>query len=436
MKRYALWVLATACTACDSTPGVVSGGGDADREPDAAPACLDPALVCGADGAACAASGEGAAVTAPITVIRKEPRPAGLPDDDEVRIQPANNNLDVVLHAGRLFLAFRTAPTHFADTDVTIHVLSTADLVTYRHEGSFSRGRDLRECRFFSWKGRLWLHFTELGTTLIEFAPGKSLRTEWTGPGTFTEPAPFYEPTFIPWRFKIYDGKPYLIGYTGGEAVYDRSGNPIKVHLLTTETGETWTPVASAGPVVLTGGNSETDFAFTPDGVLTAVARNEAGDDGGFGSRVCTATKAAGYGAWTCNTDPKKYDSPLVFAHKGTIYLIGRRTLEADGSSANFDLPGPEGESYGDKFQRIQLVNWAKRKRCALWTVDPASRAVTWVRDLPSEGDTCFASTVPLCDGRYLVYDYSSPLDDDKDLPWRNSQLRPTLIHRYVLAIP
>ncbi|NCG18971.1 MAG: hypothetical protein GWP91_08165, partial [Rhodobacterales bacterium] len=32
----------------------------------------------------------------------------------EVVPQPANNNLDIAWHNDRLFLAFRTAPTHFA----------------------------------------------------------------------------------------------------------------------------------------------------------------------------------------------------------------------------------------------------------------------------------------------------------------------------------
>lgn len=51
--------------------------------------------------------------------------------------------------------------------------------------------------------------------------------------------------------------------------------------------------------------------------------------------------------------------------------------------------------------------------RCALWSVDTRALAVTHVLELPSNGDTCFASAVQLSDDHLLVYNnYTSPLDD------------------------
>ena len=48
--------------------------------------------------------------------------------------QPANSNLDVISFDGAVFLAFRTAPTHFASADTELHVLRSVDEETWTHE--------------------------------------------------------------------------------------------------------------------------------------------------------------------------------------------------------------------------------------------------------------------------------------------------------------
>jgi hypothetical protein len=60
---------------------------------------------------------------------------------------------------------------------------------------------------------------------------------------------------------------------------------------------------------------------------------------------------------------------------------------------------------------------------------------VTWLQDLPSLGDTCFACAVPRGPGRYVVYNYSSPLDGDPDISWRDGQLGETRIYRMELNL-
>lgn len=42
-----------------------------------------------------------------------------------VVVQNANNNLDVAWHNGQVFLAFRTAPNHFANDKTVIYALSS-----------------------------------------------------------------------------------------------------------------------------------------------------------------------------------------------------------------------------------------------------------------------------------------------------------------------
>ncbi len=371
---------------------------------------------------------------------------------DQIRVQRANNNLDIVRHDGRLFLAFRTAPTHFASSDVTLHVVSTTDEVTWQSEASFNLDRDLREPRLLSWEGKLFLYFAALGTNPLAFEPGEAKLSEYMGPGDWTEPEDFYLPGFIPWRTKTIDGKPYMMGYVGGGNIYpssevnseERSFNEedapadqgLEVHWLTTTDGREWQPVVEGQPVVYRGGASETDFAFLDDGSLIAVMRNEAGDELGWGSLICTAP-ADDLGNWACEIDPVRYDSPLLFIDRtsgvGQPYLIGRRNIDSDGDTLPYDLFRREKSASAQSIE-YQLRYWQRAKRCALWLVDPAARSVSFELDLPSRGDTCFAGLVELGDSRYLIYNYTSPLEGD-DVAWVRGQLGPTEIYRQVLDL-
>ena len=351
----------------------------------------------------------------------------------EVVPQDANNNLDIVDHDGRMFLAFRTAPSHFASPETVLYVVSTDDLEeesAWRFEGAFSMGTDLREPRFLSWSGRLWLYFAELGDSPVDFEPHGAWATEWLGEARWTEPVPLYEQGFIPWRARVLDGVPYLVGYIGGENIYDINGEPLTIHVLTTTDGLTWTPAFGDSAVVDTGGGSETDFTILADGTLVAVERDEAGSETGWGSRICRA-EAGDLGTWTCKGDPRKYDSPLVFQHKGRVWLVGRRNLTEDG---HYDL-GMDELSPSEQTLQYELDYWQHPKRCALWEVDPDTLTVSFVLDLPSKGDTCFASVVHRGGDDWLLYNYSSPVEGP-DVSWIEGQNGETWIYRMVLTLP
>lgn len=351
----------------------------------------------------------------------------------EVVSQTAHNNLDVVLHEGRLFLALRTAPSHFASPDTHLYVVSTVDHATWRFEGDFHLGRDLREPRFVSIAGQLRLYFAVLGTDPLAFEPGGTRVSTWHGPGDWTEPEPAFEGAladFIPWRIQRHGDEAWLIGYAGGGGVYTPDAEPIEVHWLKSTDGRTWQPIVAGQPVVLRGGVSETDFARLADGTTIAVGRNEAGDGATFGSKICRA-EAETPGDWRCVDDPRKYDSPLVLTDGTRVWLIGRRNVSETGY---FDL-GRDDLAPEARWGLYQADYWNKPKRCALWSVDPTTLVVTHTLDLPSAGDTCFASAVPLGDRQWLVYNYSSPFDQP-DIPWIRGQRGPTLIYRITLALP
>ncbi len=346
----------------------------------------------------------------------------------QVVSQMAHNNLDIIWFEDRLFFAFRTAPNHFASPETTLYVVSTADHQTWRFEGVFNEEADLREPRFMVFEGQLTLFYARLGTDALSFEPGVTKRTLYRGPNAWSGPEVVFEPGFIPWRIKHRDGVAYLIGYTGGEHIYSGEEGELQVYWLRSDDGETWTPVEGDG-IILRGGLSETDFAFLESGAVVAVGRNEAGDDGGFGSRVCRA-EAGAYDSWRCVDDLRKFDSPHVFRQGQSVYLIGRRNVTETGY---FDLGGD-----GPLPQR-RLANladyWVRPKRCALWRVDVDRLLVTHLLDFPTAGDTCFASTIPVGPHQRLMYDYTSP-PDAPDTVWMDGQHGPTQIYRTTLVFP
>lgn len=346
-----------------------------------------------------------------------------------LELRQANNNLDVGWHGERLFLAWRNAPSHFASAEAKIHVVSSADDgATWRHEGTFHVGSDLREPQIVSTNGELWVYFAELGTNPTAFEPKGSWRTKWLETGAWTDLETVFPENFIPWRIKPFDGGWATFGYTGGEDVYDLTGASkgaqVDVRWLVSEDGLTWGPVAGDG-VVLSGGGSETDAVRLPDGDLLAIVRNEAGDETGFGSKVCRAPAEDPLN-WTCVSDPKKYDSPLLWADAdGAVWLIARRNVTDTG---HFDLQ-VDGLDPQSAFLAYQYDYWQNPKRCAVWSVDPESLTVSWHEDLPSRGDTCFPEMVEHSDGSRWVYNYSSPLDGE-DVSWIAGQGGPTYIYR------
>jgi hypothetical protein len=200
------------------------------------------------------------------------------------------------------------------------------------------------------------------------------------------------------------------------------------VELYATSDGRHWLPADPANPVVSQGGGSEADFALLPGGSLFGVIRNEAGDEGGWGSKLCRASSAA-LGAWTCTSDPRKFDSPNVFVHEGEVSFFARRNLANDG---RYDLGVGSGLL---RMLRNQLAYITQAKRCALWRYDVETASVGFVLDLPSRGDTCFASVLPGdAPDRVVVYDYSSDVAGP-ELPWTAAQRRPTFIYRHVLEL-
>jgi hypothetical protein len=343
------------------------------------------------------------------------------------QVQTANNNLDVVRHGGRVYLAWRSAPSHFASPQTVMHVASSDDELNWRFEKTYSLDRDLREPRFLSLNGKLMLFVSRLGQSAWSFEPQGLSLGELGRDGAWSGLEPVGPPGAIAWRVKPFQGEALMIAYRGGEHLYSFDGGSMSVELWRTSDGRSFRPFSAAGAAVSHGGGSETDFALGADGSLFAVVRNEEGDSSGWGSKLCRA-RADSLGQWTCKTDPRKYDSPLVFEHDGEVYLVGRRNVTESGA---YDLGQGSGLM---RTVRNELSYITAAKRCALWRWVPGEDRLAFVLDLPSRGDTCFPSAISGdTPNQVVLYDYSSDIAGP-DLPWSAGQRRPTYVYRHVLT--
>ncbi len=361
-----------------------------------------------------------------ITGTRRVIPSAGLPA--ETKALNSNNNLDVIRHDGRVFLAWRTSKDHYASDASAIHVVSSTDETSWRFEATVALGTDVREPRFLALNGSLFLYLSRLGTDPLKFEPKGVSCVERKADGTWTKPEEIYKPGFLAWRTRTERDVPYMVGYMGGANIYLFNGEPLTVELLTTADGRAWKGKNPDAPGVYTGGGSETDFAITDARQLVAVIRNEAGDATGWGSKVCHAD-LADLARWTCKSDPKKYDSPYVFRHDGEVYLVGRRNISPTG---NYDL-GQRERSAVSQTVGYQLDYRGRKKRCSLWRFVPGEDRIAYVLDLPSRGDTCFAGGFPgATSDEVVLYNYSSDVDGP-DVPWVDGQNGPTYVYRHVL---
>ncbi len=369
-------------------------------------------------------------VAAEYDIVASEPRfiipSAVIPT--AARSFASNNNVDIVLHEERLFLAWRTAPSHFASTQTQMHILSSPDLgVTWQFEHTVALGTDVREPRLFVIGGVLHFLFFEAGSNPAAFEPKRIWRSQRIAAQQWTPIEVLTDAPEVPWDIKSRSGLAFLTSYQGEH--YTGVGLPdIRVFLRSSSDGRTWSNV-DGNPFVYRGGVSEAAFEFDSDGSLWAVTRNEDGDTTGFGSHVCFAPADA-LAQWQCSTrsDPERYDSPEMFRHENDIYLLARR-----------DVGGPYDQGAGDltfdEQRSRNLLDYSFRpKRTALYKLNKEARRVEHVQDLPGAGDTAFPSVVQTGPHTFLLANYTSPLDQP-NATWFEGQTSPRGTQIYLLTL-
>jgi hypothetical protein len=337
----------------------------------------------------------------------------GLPP--RVQCMESNNNLDIVRFEGRLFLGFRTAPTHFAGTKVRMYIVSSVDQgKTWDYEAEVYIGSDMREPRFLVLDDKLMFYFFQAGKNPFAFSPKFVFAMERKAKGDWTEPRKIWEPGCVLWRAKVRNQKAYATGYCGGGDMYTGGTTGIGARFMTTDDGYNFRPVDPARPVSATGG-SETAFEFDKHGALYLAIRNEAGDGKSWGSKVCRA-EPHDLANWKCAVTPMKYDSPIMFRQGEDIYLIARRNIDGPYDKGQRWLWNPVETLY------YMARYWWTKKRTALYKLDKDNLTMDPVLDFPSKGDTAFPGLARLDDNSLLMYNYSSP-PEGKDRVWMTGQL-------------
>ncbi len=338
-------------------------------------------------------------VVAPSSSFGEKLAPAGIP------IESSNNTVSITLFQGKLFMAWRSAPTHFASSKTVMYVASSSDFgVSWEKETELKMDTDIREPFFLELGGKLFFYCFQAGDKALQFTPRHTMRIERLAQGKWTEPMVLGRPGEIAWDYKIRDGVAYRTSYAGSH--YSVKPGEVDVYFTRSTDGVIWTPVGK--PVVYTGGVSETSFEFDLKGDLYASTRNEDGDESGWGSHFVSAP-AASPGDWQfpAKSYAERYDSPRMFRHKGELYLIARR-----------DVGGPFDR--GMRWLPFNVQRWlylgeysARPKRTSLYYVNREERRFDWMEDLPSAGDNAFPSVIQLSENRFLIANYSSPLQRD-----------------------
>lgn len=86
----------------------------------------------------------------------------------EVKIKASNNCISIAEYKGKLFIAWRSAPFHFASTKTKMYVMSSEDDgENWDFELEISLGADVREPYLVNTQGRFILYFFQAGTDPI-----------------------------------------------------------------------------------------------------------------------------------------------------------------------------------------------------------------------------------------------------------------------------
>ena len=338
----------------------------------------------------------------------------GIPEN--INIQKGNNNLDLVFYENEYYLAFRTAPNHFASKKAQVIVLSSKDLESWEFEKEIHLNSDLREPRFAVYKNTLFLYFFEGGKKFWKFEPQHLYVTYKDEKGKWTENERLSNlDGYVPWRLRVHEGLLYLSAYYGKNAY---NSDPVELRLFTSENGMDFKPISKEPQILHPKGIGEGEFIFDQEGNIWGVARSEFD-----GSYTFFASKDS-IDKWDYKYSEFKYDSSLIFEDNGTIFLIARRNLDGDGRYVQ--RPGKE---------RRNLLRYSfTKKKTAIFKLNKTEKSWIHLKDFKSTGDTAFPALVKKSNGKYILMNYSSDITK-KEKNWIGGQLGKTYIYKTEMSI-
>ncbi len=333
-----------------------------------------------------------------------------------IKCKNSNNNLDLVEFNNIYYVAFRTAPTHFASKKTKLYIISSTDFKTWKYETEFFVTADMREPRFVVFKNQLHFYFFEGGTKMFKFEPKYIWTSVLNDTGWCTKIKTNLD-GFVDWRFRTYDNKLYLSAYYGVNIYND--AHLANLRLFTSEDGINFEQI-SEQPQVATKGAEEGEFIFDKQGNIWSTVRLE-----GSGSYLCFASKDS-IDKWSKKFSKLKYDSALMFEKDDDIYLVSRRHIK--GNATEIEFPNK-------KQRRKNLVSYSfSKKVTALFKINKEKMEIEHIMDFPSTGDTAFPGIAKKDDSTFYILNYSSNIHK-RDKIWIGGQLGKTYIYQTELTI-
>lgn len=337
----------------------------------------------------------------------------------QIKVQHSNNNLDLVRYNGKYFLAFRTAPTHFASTKTVLYVVSSADLENWSYETEIKLGFDLREPRFAVYHDTLHLIFFRGGKRTFRFEPQEILMCSKSDNDKWSVPGSVHLDGYVPWRIRERNDTLYLSAYYG-KNLYNKH-HQSDLRLFASVDAHHWVPISEKTQIdAFTA--EEGEFIFDSAGNLYATVRLE-----GTGAFICSADKSSIY-QWNKMRTKTKYDSALLFEHKNSIYLISRRNLDGDIDKLK--------KRTDEKKRRVRnLIRYSiTRKVTSLFKLDKTNLTLSLLATFPSTGDNAYPAIAKGENGAFILMNYSSKINGRKK-NWLNGQLGKTYIYWTRLSI-
>lgn len=331
----------------------------------------------------------------------------------QCKIQHSNNNLDLVKYHNTFYMAFRTAPNHFASKKAVLYVVSSTDLENWIYETEFALGYDLREPRFAVYHDTLNLYFFRGGKRTFRFEPEFVFVTRTAGNRKWSPHQSVNLDGFVPWRLRERNDTLYLSAYYGKELY--KGSHHSNLRLFFSTDAVHWNNLSSEPQIDILNAE-EGEFIFDKQGNLFATVRLE-----GTGALVCSAEKN-NLTTWQKKRTKTKYDSALLFDYKNDIYLVSRRNVDGDMDKVK--------NRKNDKQGRVRnLIRYSiTRKVTSLFKFNKDSLSLELVTDFPSTGDNAYAGIAQLDDNTFVLMNYSSDITRRKK-NWIRGQLGKTYIY-------
>lgn len=330
---------------------------------------------------------------------------------------------DLATFQGRLYLAFRTAPSHFPSTKAHLQIFTSRDGETWQADHLIDHIHDIRDPQFLNFKGNLYLFFMSHTHGLRHHGPEtiaymKKTRAGWSDPVAGSVRKSGF------WDIKAKDGRVVMSAYSNSDE--DGRKGRRRLRFLTSSDLEHWEPIYTPPITRQMLGRyetSETSFDFTDNGSIIGTIRSLIYPNLNF------SFSPGRPDLWRIKVDRFKCDGPRLFSHQGEFYLAARRSLFYHLRSQPYRFfPG---------FRN--LVNISRysfsRKRTALYHFNAQTLQISHITDFPSHGDTGYSAVAHLDGNRFLLVYYSSDIQTGKDSSWVRGQMGGTRLYSTILTI-